>query len=129
MANINIGYLLKKRNVKFNNRNIEIFEFIDYVTGITFCNKDKINRCNIISGNYSGIYASFMSKLYNEEEYVFVSDNLENSIKNNDNKVNFKEIRTKKMNNTSKYYMRDLNGTDLVKVVNKDLLDYLNKKK
>ena len=35
MANINIGYLLKKRNVKFNNRNIEIFEFIDYVTGIT----------------------------------------------------------------------------------------------
>ena len=32
------------------------------------------------------------------------------------------------MNNTSKYYMRDLNGTDLVKVVNKDLLDYLNKK-
>ena len=47
MANINIGYLLKKRNVKFNNRNIEIFEFIDYVTGITFCNKDKINRCNI----------------------------------------------------------------------------------
>lgn len=128
MANINIGYLLKKRNVKFNNRNIEIFEFIDYVTGITFCNKDKINRCNIISGNYSGIYASFMSKLYNEEEYVFVSDNLENSIKNNDNKVNFKEIRTKKMNNTSKYYMRDLNGTDLVKVVNKDLLDYLNKK-
>ena len=66
MANINIGYLLKKRNVKFNNRNIEIFEFIDYVTGITFCNKDKINRCNIISGNYSGIYASFMSKLYHK---------------------------------------------------------------
>ena len=128
MANINIGYLLKKRNIKYNNRNIEIFEFIDYVTGITFCNKDKINRCNIISGNYSGIYASFMSKLHNEEEYVFVSDNLENSIKNNDNKVNFREIKTKKMNNTSKYYIRDLNGTDLVKVVNNDLLDYLNKK-
>ena len=32
------------------------------------------------------------------------------------------------MNNTSKYYMRDLNDTNLVKVVNKDLLDYLNKK-
>ena len=100
MANINIGYLLKKRNVKFNNRNIEIFEFIDYVTGITFCNKDKINRFNRIWGNYSGIYGSFMSKLYNEEEYVFVSDNLENSIKNNDNKVNLKEKKKKKMNNT-----------------------------
>ena len=83
------------------------------------CLERKINKINVKAGC-----------LEDESEQItkFVSDNLENSIKNNDNKVNFKEIRTKKMNNTSKYYMRDLNGTDLVKVVNKDLLDYLNKK-
>lgn len=127
MANLEIGYLFKKKYVTYEKKKYEIFEFIDYVTGIGFTNTENNDRCNIVSGNYSGTYASLINKNANEEEYVFVADNLDDAIKTNDNHVDFVSIRKKRISTTGKYYLRDKNSTDLTRLVNQDLIAYLQK--
>ncbi len=127
MANLRIGYLFKKKYVKYEKKKYEIFEFIDYVVGIGFTNTEKNDRCNVLSGKYNGTYASFINKNGNEEEYVFLADNLGDALKINDNQVNFTSIREKRLSSTGKYYLRDSDGDSLARLVNQDLLDYLQK--
>ncbi len=125
MANLRIGYLFKKKYVKYENKKYEIFEFIDYVAGIGFTNTENNDRINVLSGNYNGTYASFINKNGNEEEFVFLADNLEDALKVNDNHVNFIAIRNKRISSTGKYYLRGDNGTSLSKLINEDLITYL----
>lgn len=127
MVNLKIGYLFKKKYVTYEKKKYEIFEFIDYVTGIGFNNVEHNDICNVVSGNYSGTYASFINKNANEEEYVFMADNLDDAIKTNDNRVDFVSIRKKRISTTGKYYLRDKNSTDLTRLVNQDLIAYLQK--
>lgn len=129
MANLNlrIGYLWKKKYVIYEKKKYEIFELIDYVAVMGFTNLNHNDMCNVLSGNYSGIYASFINKNANEEEYVFLEDNLEEAVKFNDNRVIFNAIREKRLLSTGKYYLRGDSGTDLTKLVNQDLITYLQK--
>lgn len=116
---------LKKKYVTYENKKYEIFEFIDYVAGIGFTNTENNDRINVLSGNYNGTYASFINKNGNEEEFVFLADNLEDALKVNDNHVNFIAIRNKRISSTGKYYLRGDNGTSLSKLINEDLITYL----
>ena len=127
MLNLSIGYLFKKKYITYEKKKYEIFEFIDYVAGICFTNKDNNIRCNILNGNYNGTYASLINENENEEEFIFLADSLNKALKLNDNQVDFISIRKKCLSSTGKYYLRGKNGTDLIRLVNQDLINYLQK--
>lgn len=67
MTSLRIGCLFKKKYITYENNKYEIFEFIDYVTGIGFTNTSQNNICNVISGNNAGVYASFLVKMQMKE--------------------------------------------------------------
>ena len=127
MANLTLGYIFKKKYVNYQGRKNEIFEFMDYVSTISFTNTNHNEMCNILSGKYAGEYASTINIYGNEEDYVFIPDNLTKAIEDNYNSVNFVEIRQKRIAKTSRYYLRDKHGDGLTQLVNGDLINYLNK--
>lgn len=125
MANIKIGFLFKKRYVEYQGKNYEVFEFLDYVSGIGFTNTAGNEICNIINGDYAGTYANVLSEDANEDEYVFVSDDIGKAIKDNSNSVDYEAIRKNKIYCTAKYYLRNTKGSGLTKLVNRNLIIYL----
>lgn len=125
MTELTIGYLFKKRYIDFKRKNYEIFEFIDYVVGIGFTNTKKIKLCNIITGNKANILASFINKEKNEEEYVFVEDDLDKAIEEIGNYVNFKKIRKNKLEKTHKYYIRSKEYWSVVCLTDEKLIEKL----
>ena len=106
---------------------MEIFEFVDYVTAISFKNTSHNERCNILSGNNAGSYASAINKNANEEDFVFINDDLSKAIEENENQVNFVKIRKNKISRTAKYYLRNDSGDELIRLVNNDLISFLEK--
>ena len=128
MARLSVGYLFKKKFVIYQSKKFEIFEFVDYVTAISFTNTSDNERCNIISGNNVGSYASVINKNANEEDdFIFIHDDLSEAIEKNKNKVNFVEIRKNKISITAKYYLRKDNGVGLTRLFNNDLITFLEK--
>lgn len=127
MSNLSVGYLFKKKYVTYQSKKWEIFEFVDYVTAISFTNTSNNERCNILSGNNAGNYASVINKNANEEDFVFISDNLSKAIEENENSVNFVKIRENKISRTAKYYLRKDSGDGLTQLVNNDLISFLEK--
>lgn len=125
MTKLVIGYLFKKKYITYENKKYEIFEFIDYVTGIGFTNTEHNERCHVLSGNYSGKYASFINKSANESEYVFLADDLDDAVKANDLNVNFNDIRKNRIKSMAKYYLRNENGTSLTRLLNQGLISHL----
>lgn len=127
MPSLKLGYLFKKKYVTYQSKKYEIFEFLDYITVIKFTNIHNNDVCNILSGNHSGMYASFIKEDANEGEYVFLSDDIDAAIKDNENKVDFSDIRQKRISRTAKYYLRNDSGTGLTKLLNEDLISYLQR--
>lgn len=126
MPNLKVGYLFKKKYITYQKKKYEVFEFVDYATGISFTNKQHNDICNILSGNNAGVYASIINENANEGEYVFLTDDIDSAIKDNDNSVDFAAIRKKRIQSTAKYYLRN-NGTGLTKLLNEDLISYIEK--
>lgn len=124
MNNLSIGYLFRKKNVIYQSKELEIFELVDYVAGIVFINIQNNKRCNILSGNYAGNYATDI-KNSNENEFIFVSDSLKAAIEENENFVDFDMIRKNKIQKYPKYYLRDVKNAKLTQLVDKDLIDFL----
>lgn len=127
MANLNIGYLFRKKYVTYQSKKWEIFEFIDYVTAISFTNTNNNEVCNILSGSNAGSYANVINRDGNEGDLVFIFDNLKNAIRENQNLVDFIKIRKTKISETAKYYLRDSDNDKLTKLVNNDLITFLEK--
>lgn len=127
MSSLRVGYLFKKKYINYQDKKYEIFEFIDYVSGIGFTNTHNNDICNVLSGNNAGVYASFINEDANESEYVFLSDDIDKAITDNENKVDFIKIRKKRISSTAKYYLRSESGTGLTKLLNEDLISYLQK--
>lgn len=127
MTDLGVGYLFKKKYVTYQSKKLEIFEFVDYVTAISFTNTSNNERCNILSGNNAGSYASTINKNANEGDFVFIFDNLSKAIEENENSVNFVEIRENKISRTAKYYLRNDRSDGLTKLVNNDLISFLEK--
>ncbi len=125
MAQLDIGYLYKKRKIIFKENEYEIFELLDYVIGTSFTNPYHINRFNIATGKYTNKYASQLKENGNDEDLIFISCDLQDTIKENDNNVDFEEIKNKKFSQNPKYYIRDDNGTNLIALVNEELIDYI----
>ena len=128
MAKLEIGNLLKKRYITFKEKKYEIFEYVDCVIGICFINSRNNHLCNVVSGNNAGIYASFLNNNVNEEEYVFLSDDINMAINNNGNKADFKEIRNNRTSKMCKYYFRGEKAGHLVSITDAELSDYLDSK-
>lgn len=124
---LGIGYLFKKKYVDFIDKKYEIFEFVDYVSGICFIDTQNNEMCHVFTGSKSGIYASFIRKDANDGEYVFFIDKLDEVIKENNNSVNFMEIRNMKLSSTFKYYLRNNNSDGVTILDNKDLISFLEK--
>lgn len=129
MAKINIGYLLKKKQVNYQNKEYEIFELVDYTTCISFINVNGSKLYNVTSGNYSGIYASKLTNDKNEREYIFINQDLEETIEHNNNIVNFNKMRENEISSKAKYYFRSQNDKTLNPIKNEDLINYLEKEK
>jgi len=127
MSSLRIGYLFKKKYIDYQDKKYEIFEFVDYVSGIGFTNTNNNDICNVLSGNNAGVYASFINEDANEGEYVFLSDDIDKAIKDNGNRVDFIAIRKNRISSTAKYYLRNDKSTGLTQLLNKDLISYLQK--
>lgn len=127
MTNLSVGYLFKKKYVTYQSKKWEIFEFVDYVVAISFTNTSNNERCNILSGNNAGSYASALNKNANEEDFVFIFDSLSKAIEENENSVNFVKIRENKISKIAKYYLRKDSGDGLTQLVNSDLISFLEK--
>ena len=127
MTDLYVGYLFKKKYVTYQSKRWEIFEFVDYVTVISFRNTSNNERCNILSGTNAGSYAGVINKNANEEDFVFLYDNLSKAIEENKNSVNFAKIRENKIATTAKYYLRNDSGTGLTRLDNNDLISFLEK--
>ena len=128
MADLTIGYLFKKKHIIYQNKKYEVFEFVDYVASISFTNKQGNEICNILSGNNAGIYANIINENANEKDYVFLREDIDKAVEDNDNSVDFTEIRQKRIQSTAKYYLRK-HGTALSRLVNEDLISYIEKDK
>ena len=126
MMKLTVGYLFRKKYVTYQSKKWEIFEFIDYVTAIRFTNIGNNEVCNILSGNNAGGYASIINENANEEDFVFISDDLSKAVEENENSVNFVEIRKNKISKIAKYYLRD-NDDGITRLVNNDLINFLEK--
>ncbi len=124
MVQFKAGYLFKKYYITYQKEKHEIFEFVDYVAGISFMNTDDINMCNVLTGNHAGVYAEALNEKANEEDYVFYPDNIDIAVKYNDSKVDFEQIRKKIIKNKFRYYVR-YNKTNLIALSNEDLIAYL----
>jgi len=127
MTKIIVGYLFKKKYITYDSKKYEIFEFTDYTTGIIFNNTNNNFLCNIITGNNQGIYASIINSNTDDNEFVFLIDDIDEAIKNNANHVNFDDIRKNKISSTAKFYLKSKDGTGLTKLNDKNLLAYLKK--
>ncbi len=127
MSSLRVGYLFKKKYIDYQDKKYEIFEFVDYVSGIGFTNTNNNDICNVLSGNNAGVYASFINEDANEGEYVFLSDDIDKAIKDNGNRVDFIAIRKNRISSTAKYYLRNDKSTGLTQLLNKDLISYLQK--
>lgn len=127
MSSLRVGYLFKKKYIDHQDKKYEIFEFVDYVSGIGFTNTNNNDICNVLSGNNAGVYASFINEDANEGEYVFLSDDIDKAIKDNGNRVDFIAIRKNRISSTAKYYLRNDKSTGLTRLLNKDLISYLQK--
>ena len=127
MSSLRVGYLFKKKYIDYQEKKYEIFEFVDYVSGIGFTNTNNNDICNVLSGNNAGVYASFINEDANEGEYVFLSDDIDKAIKDNGNRVDFIAIRKNRISSTAKYYLRNDKSTGLTQLLNKDLISYLQK--
>lgn len=127
MARLNVGYLFKKKYINYQSKKWEIFEFVDYVAVVNFKNTTNNEICNVISGNNLGIYASIINKNENEGDFVFIYDNLDKAIDENEKSVDFVQIRKNKIEKTAKYYLRHDTGDGLTQLVNNDLIDFLEK--
>ncbi len=118
-------FLFKRINITYQNEKLEILKLIDYAVGIYFVSKQYNARCNILSGNNAGVYASIISENANEGEYAFLIDDIDRAIKYNNNFVNFAEIRKKQLQSNSKYYLIRTNGT--TEFLNEDLISYIER--
>lgn len=128
MAKIILGFLFKRRSVTFKNKKQEYFEFLDYVPGITFINKDDENIFHVLSGKYMGEYANDLKE--GSSDFVFLPEDLEYAIEKNDNTINYNNIRKIRMANCIKYkyYVRDKSGKSLERPKDKDFLTFLEKR-
>lgn len=127
MAELCIGYLFKKKNITYEKKKYEIFEFVDYILGISFTNTNNNELVDISTGNYKEKYASVINIKANETELVFIHDSLQEAIEANNNHVDFSTIKEKKTSSTGKYYLRNSKGNGLTKLLNNDLINYLEK--
>ena len=127
MQSIKVGYLFKKIKLNYNNKEIEVIEYLDYVAAIKYCNRDNNILYNIINGKYKDTYATNVSKNDLELEYILKEDDLDQAIRDNDSRVDFSEIRANRINNP-RYYIRENGRINLLKdkeIIS--LLEYSNK--
>lgn len=107
MAELEVGVLLKRRDVDYK---YKVFEVIDFVGGISFVNSMNEELCNIITEGYCGETVEIINdNTFNRKYGVFLFD-LDRIIVANDNIVEFSSIREKILKANGKYIFIDQNN-------------------
>lgn len=125
MMNLITGYLFKKKYVTYEKKEYEIFEFIDYSACIVYDTRINVVACHILTGDYSGTYATLINEKADEGEYVFLRDDIISAVEDNNNSVNFAQIRQNRIQSTAQFYSRREGTTTLIPLSNKDLITYI----
>lgn len=123
MSRLAIGHLLKAKKINLDGDNYNFFEYVDFVTGITFENTNNYGICNVISGKYIGKYA--LTSGNKESEYRFFEENLGDTIRKNGNSVDFEKIRALMLKSKAKYYKK--NGSSFTAITDKKVIAAIDK--
>ena len=124
MMNLITGYLFKKKYVTYEKKEYDIFEFIDYSACIVYDTRINVVACHILTGDYSGTYATLINEKADEGEYVFLRDDIMSAVEDNNNSVNFAQIRQNRIQSTAQFYSRREGTTTLIPLSNKDLIRF-----
>lgn len=125
MVNLDMGYLYKKRTIEYDSKKINVYELLDYVVGISYTNTNGNNRIEIVSGKYANFSASFLDLNGNEEELVFVGDDLRDALERTNNIVDFSKIQTKSLELMGTYYIKSEYNHKLAHLADKHLLSFV----
>lgn len=126
MKHLDSGFLLKRRNITYQNRNVEFFEVVDFAVGIGFLNTNSQYLCNVLTGNYSGLYAKVINddSSYTESDYVFSRVNFGQALEINNNDVDFQSIQKTMLHECPKYYLLK-SPSELASITDNGLLSYI----
>lgn len=126
MKHLDSGFLLKRRNIAYQNRNFEFFEVVDFAVGICFLNTNSQHLCNVLTGNHSGLYAEVINEdiPYTESDYVFSRVNFGQALEINNNVVNFQSIQKTMLHEFPKYYLLK-SPSKLAPITDNGLLSYI----
>jgi len=127
---LNSGYLFKKQTVVYKGVSYEILELVDFAMGISYRNEEHKSRFIIATGHYGDKNIDVLGKDAIEDgEIVFCSQNLYNLdhlIKENGNRVIFKEVRDGVLHKYNSFFFR-INDC-YSRINNKELLSIIEKK-
>ncbi len=124
MLRLGIGKLFRRFSTSFEKKDYEVFELVDYVCVMCF-NSNVGRTFNVISGNYSGEYATCLSNSTKKIEYIFIEEDIDTAVKGNGNHVNFTDIKKSKIGGV-KYCIRSDDYKRLVPIVDATFLSYLD---
>lgn len=126
--NIEVGYLLERKMITYNNEELEIFKVVDYVAGISFVNTEKVPVSTVITTKEE-IVATVGYNKDEHSQFIFIPQDLKSSFEEIGNQIDFQKLREKKLKAiVADYYLLNSNGQSFDKITGPaNLLSYLNK--
>lgn len=121
MAELKVGYIYKKRTITYKNEKKEVYKLLDWGSGIHYLNTEGDYKYNLTLKYNENDQSFKINKSELENCLVFDESDLEETIKDNNNFVDFSNIRKLKLNNKSTYYCKD-SKNNLVPITDTDLL-------
>ncbi|MBE6153134.1 MAG: AAA family ATPase [Firmicutes bacterium] len=105
------GALFERKELNYNDRKLEYFKFLDIVVGVEYTNSMNRNCFHVITGDYTHTMPHIIDSNYKEGIHVVQPLNFERAVEENNNHVDFQEIRNllKKMFEKG-YYKRVEDG-------------------
>lgn len=123
MIKLALGHLFKAKKINLDGDNYEVFEYVDFVAGITYDSIKNQHLCSVITGRCAGQYALVSGS--ENSEYHFCEVGLNDSIKRNDNSADFEKMRALMLKNMAKYYKK--NGSSFTAITDKKTIAAIDK--
>lgn len=120
---LKVGHLLKKI---YSGEEVacDVFKYVDYVVAITIG-----DVCSVVTGDYNGECAYNIGSGKNKIKYLFIEDDLEEAIKENDYSGDFNYIRKRILSTKAEYYIKKKkNRRKLKPVTDSKLIKLLREK-
>ena len=122
-----LGLYFKKNFITIDNEKIEYFEFKDVVYGINFINSHHNEMLHIVTGEYSGTYASILNSDENEYDDVVLIKDIDSVVESIGNKVDFEKMREELISKIGNYYVRNKKSSGLEMLLNNKIVNEIKK--